>query len=140
MKWFIMTLTAVILIIFILAPLDGSEAELSSVRVGNMEYKVEIADSYDERTAGLMHRPLLEEDHGMLFVFPNEDYHPFWMRNTLIPLDIIFISADLRVVDTVSLRPCVETCEAYVPKEKALFVLEVNSGSGIAKEENVVIG
>tara|TARA_Y100000310_G_scaffold280512_1_gene300308 strand:- start:4369 stop:4818 length:450 start_codon:yes stop_codon:yes gene_type:complete len=105
---------------------------------------VEIADTLEERALGLMHRDALEENKGMFFIFEREDMHSFWMKNTYIPLDIIFISEDLRVVDIIQAELCKKSpCKNYTPKEKALYVLEVNQGysksKGIELENKVSI-
>ena len=102
--------------------------------------KVEIADQPEERTLGLMNREILEPNHGMLFIFEGEDYWSFWMRNTLIPLDLMFISDQYTIVDIKEdFQPCkVNNCETYTSREKAKYVLEVNSG--FVKENNVKIG
>ncbi|HEX2561252.1 DUF192 domain-containing protein [Phenylobacterium sp.] len=60
-------------------------------RAGRHRFKVEIADEGPERNRGLMHRRSLAADRGMLFIFPDERPVAFWMRNTLIPLDMIFV-------------------------------------------------
>jgi len=100
---------------------------------------VEVANTPEERALGLMHRPTLEEGRGMLFVFDTEEKFSFWMKNTLIPLDIIYLSKDLRVVDIIAGIPCVEDpCESYTPKEKALYVLEVNQGYVV--EQGIIVG
>lgn len=95
-----------------------------------IKLNVEIADSSAEIIKGLMHREKLGENEGMLFVFPDEDYRNFWMKNTLIPLDLLFIAANGTIVDMKeSFQPCkTEFCESYKSKEKAKYVLEVNGG------------
>jgi uncharacterized membrane protein (UPF0127 family) len=99
---------------------------------------VELADTPEERAKGLMHREVLEENRGMLFIFEREDKHSFWMKNTLIPLDMIFISEDLKIVDIIEAMPCEkDPCESHTPKEKALYVLEVNQGHAKSKDIEV---
>jgi uncharacterized protein len=88
---------------------------------------IEIAKTPSERTKGLMYRESLEENKGMLFIFEKEDYHPFWMKNTLIPLDIIFIDKESIIIDLIKAYPCKEeNCPLYTPKKKAQYVVEVN--------------
>lgn len=95
----------------------------------DFEVKVKIADSQGEREKGLMNVEYLPEDEGMLFLFENNDYGGFWMKDTLIPLDIIFINERDVVVDIIEAEPCTsEPCEIYSPSEKTLKVLEVNKG------------
>ena len=93
-------------------------------------FKVEIADSTEEREKGLMHRKLLKEDQGMLFIFEKEDTYTFWMKNTLILLDIIWIDKDKKIVEIKSnILSCKQNpCPSYIPKENALYVLEINAG------------
>ena len=67
---------------------------------------VEVADDDEERACGLMHRTSMPDDHGMLFVFPQDgQMGGFWMRNTLIPLSIAYIGGDGRIVDILEMRP-----------------------------------
>ena len=90
--------------------------------------EIKIADSPSERERGLMFVSSLDEDDGMLFVFEESGEHGFWMKNTLIPLDIIWVNENFEVVDIKTAEPCEEEpCEVYIPIEKAKYVLEVNS-------------
>jgi uncharacterized protein len=66
---------------------------------GPVRFIVEIADDDQERARGLMFRESLADDHGMLFDFPEPEYASFWMRNTIISLDIIFIGTDGRILN-----------------------------------------
>ncbi len=94
---------------------------------GKIKVEVEIADSPEERAAGLMFRESLGENSGMLFIFDDEKTRSFWMKNTLIPLDMVFISEDLEIIDIKYAVPCREDqCISYVSKEPAEYVLEVN--------------
>ena len=101
---------------------------------------VEIADDPHERDQGLMFRENLEWDRGMLFVFDEEKTLSFWMKNTLIPLDMLFIDADFRIIDVKEkVPPCKEDpCPSYQSKQPAKYVLEANSG--FALKNNLEIG
>jgi len=108
--------------------------ELATINFENVTISAEVADTSEERSVGLMNRVTLDSNSGMLFVFPEEKRHSFWMKNTLIPLDMIFVSKDLEIVDIISTTPCLEDpCEIYEPKTDALFVIEVNEGFSEAK-------
>jgi uncharacterized membrane protein (UPF0127 family) len=88
--------------------------------------KVEIARTEAERARGLMHRRTLEPETGMLFLFDETADHPFWMKNTLIPLDMIFIGEDGRIVGVVARAvPGDLSPRSGGPSR---YVLEVNGG------------
>jgi uncharacterized membrane protein (UPF0127 family) len=91
---------------------------------------VEVAATEAERAKGLMNRSFLPVDQGMLFIFQREDVRSFWMWNTLIPLDMIFVSADKKIVyirDNV--QPCLTNdCPSYSSMYPAKYVVEVNGG------------
>ena len=88
----------------------------------------EIADSEQEREQWLMNRTYLSTQSGMLFVFPQEGKYSFWMKNTLIPLDMIWIDHHGRVVDIQTAQPCdSDPCPSYIPSHSGLYVLEVNA-------------
>jgi len=101
-----------------------------SVDFEDASFCVEFADDPEERTVGLMYVDHLPADSGMFFIFPQEMPLSFWMKNTLIPLDIIFLDEDMRVVDIKhGFEPCMdEPCESYTARSSAKYVLEVNSG------------
>lgn len=97
--------------------------------LGNSKIKIdlEIADTEYERQLGLMNRDTMEETQGMLFIFPIERMQSFWMRNTLIPLDIIFINKNNEIV-TIHKNTKVLSAQSYPSSEPAIYVLEVNGG------------
>lgn len=103
----------------------------SYVELKGQRFTVEIADDPDEQALGLMFRRSMEPDHGMLFIFPTEAPRSFWMKNTRIPLDIIYFSKELELVSYVTARPCrTEACPGYPSEGPAMYVLELNAGKG----------
>lgn len=99
-----------------------------------VEVTVEIADSPQERQQGLMFRESLGPQDGMLFVFDEPQVLGFWMKNTLIPLDIIFIDADLVVVNIQEAVPCeADPCPSYPSSGEAQYVVEVKQGFAAAR-------
>lgn len=96
-------------------------------------WQVEIADSAEEWEKGLMFRENLLEGNGMLFVFPKENIYSFWMKNTKIPLDIIWLDQNKKIVQIMeSVLPCEQkSCPSYTPKEKVKYVLEINAGEAL---------
>lgn len=104
-------------------------------------FEVELAITDLEKKEGLMFRESLDENKGMLFVFDFEDRYGFWMKNTLIPLDVIWISKDFEIVHIEeNLDPCKNEniCTTYGNIEKAMYVLEINAGK--VKEFNINLG
>lgn len=94
---------------------------------GEAAFKVEIADDPSERSAGLMYRNFLPDDQGMLFIFPQQQQVGFWMRNTVLPLDIIFIDAEGRIQGIREGKPLSET--TVTPGVPVQFVLELKKGT-----------
>jgi uncharacterized membrane protein (UPF0127 family) len=106
------------------------------VRIGQQTFTLEVADDDSERQRGLMHRQSMPADHGMIFVFPNDAERQFWMKNTLIPLDILYLDADGKVVSIRQLKPLDETgVRSWFP---ARYAIELNEGA--AKKAGVKIG
>lgn len=93
-------------------------------------FQVEVAKTKDEREKGLMFRESLGENEGMLFVLDETDQAGFWMKNTLIPLDIIWIDEEDNITHIhENAQPCEETCNPIVQNNKAKYALEVNGGT-----------
>jgi len=123
------------------APKPIEPVELpTAVLPDGFELILELAQTSNEISQGLMFRSHLPENRGMLFLFHTERVPSFWMKNTLIPLDIIFLGPDGTVVDiAVDARPCrAEPCPQYVSKSPARAVLEV--GAGVAKAHGIEVG
>ena len=98
-----------------------------------------IADDDVEKEVGLMGVKKLHPNHGMLFVFDPQEKVNFWMKKTLIPLDIIFIKNDKIIEIVENVLPCaLDKCPLIGSKEKVNFVIELNSGR--AKELGFEIG
>jgi hypothetical protein len=106
-----------------------------------MSVTVEVADNPITRAKGLMGRSELGDAYGMLFVFDKMGKYPFWMLNTTIPLDAVYLSEDGTVVDILQMEPCglnITQCRQYVPQAEARYVLEVNQG--FSKKHGIEIG
>ena len=88
---------------------------------------MELAINDEEHARGLMFRKQMDENKGMLFIFPDEDWRSFWMRNTLIPLDIIYVNAKREVVSISKNAKILD--ETSLPSEApAMYVIEINAG------------
>jgi uncharacterized membrane protein (UPF0127 family) len=104
--------------------------ESGQVCIKNSCFSVEIAATQSQRQYGLMDREHLDPDRGMLFVFENEGNHRFWMKNTLIPLDIIWVNSSQDIVHIErNAQPCTSGyCPSFDPGKNASYVLEINGG------------
>jgi uncharacterized protein len=110
----------------------GSEDPRVVIDTGNDEVavRVEIADSEQERAVGLMNRESLEDDAGMIFLFPESSSGGFWMKDTLIPLSIAFADEQGRILRILDMEPCrADPCEIYDPGVSYRTALEVNQGA-----------
>lgn len=125
----------VVFLVFVVLRLSSKEtlrtqssiAYLVSPAGENVTLAVEIADDPQERETGLMHRTALPAGTGMLFVFEREQQLSFWMKNTLIPLDILFFDRDGRFVSRASMTPCVtDPCPLTPAGAPVQYALEVN--------------
>jgi len=122
------------------------DAEQPWAEVGGQRYRVEIADDNDTRVRGLMFRDELARDAGMLFIWPSAAPRAFWMRNTRIPLDILYIGSDWTIVGwSLDTPPCrTRNCPSYPSGRPAQYVLEVNAGEmqrlGVSLGDRVRVG
>lgn len=99
------------------------------VYLKDKRFIMEIAKTTKETKSGLMHRESLDSDKGMLFVYEEEKPHSFWMKNTLIPLDIIWLNKNKSIVHiTKNTQPCYKgPCPSISPKKNASYVIEINA-------------
>lgn len=111
-----------------------------SVELGGERFAVEIAETQQKQALGLMFRDSMPADQGMLFIFPIESPRSFWMKNTRIPLDIMYFNKDLIMVGiSTDTPPCkVSRCPSYPSIAPAKYVLELNAGK--ASELGVGLG
>lgn len=95
-----------------------------------VEFQVEVAETEDQREQGLMYRKTMASNAGMLFVFEQQDIQRVWMKNTLISLDIVFLSTQGEIVSILQhIKPCEQVnCPVYESKKPAKYMLEVNAG------------
>ena len=101
------------------------------VEVGGERFQVEVADDDAERARGLMFRDAMADDHGMLFIHDRQEPQAYWMKNTRIPLDILYFDRDRRLVSQQrDVPPCSggNRCPSYPSKGAARYVLELNAG------------
>jgi len=116
-----------------------------SVELGGKSFAVEIADTREKQALGLMFRDEMPADQGMLFIFPNEAPRSFWMKNTRIPLDIMYFDKDLNMVSiSADTQPCrVSRCPSYPSIAPAKYVLELNAGTaselGVGPGDQLII-
>jgi uncharacterized protein len=99
---------------------------------GGVIIKAELADTIKKRAEGLMHREHLAKDRGMLFTFDQAQPWTFWMKNTKIPLDIIWMNDKKQIIHIARNVPiCTRTddgCPQYQPNDPAMYVLEIGGG------------
>jgi len=128
--------TIIVLMVLILIPRCSSEPE--QLPVGTLSFirdsgdvirtiEVEFAEDEESRASGLMHRRQLSLSEGMLFVFPAPDSLSFWMANTPLPLDIIFVGSDSTIVN-ISKRTIPLSREFIRSTDLAQYVVEVRGG------------
>ena len=122
------------------APVLGAPAVIPLTLPSGRVLRVEVMVEDEDRQMGLMFRPSLPEDRGLLFVFEAADFHRIWMKNCRFPIDILWLDEDYKVVHLAEgVPPCkAEPCPVYSPMRRAAYVVELNAGQ--ARREKVVPG
>jgi hypothetical protein len=102
--------------------------------------QAEVMVKDEDRAMGLMFRPSLPADRGLLFVFEDLDFHGIWMKNCRFPIDIVWLDEERRVVHLAeAVPPCkADPCPVYQPMKKAAYVVEINAGQ--ARREKATLG
>ena len=99
------------------------------VKIKDKSFLMDIAKTSKERKLGLMYKKSLDSNKGMIFIYNKEKKHPFWMKNTMIPLDIIWLNKSKQVVYiSKNTQPCKQNdCLGIKPNRRAIYVLEINA-------------
>lgn len=106
----------------------AAHAEMPRIDLVAGMYRIdaEVAADQQNRMIGLMHRQAMAPNQGMLFVFPQENTHCMWMRNTLIPLSVAFIDRDGVIINIENMQP--QTEDNHCARRPARYALEMNLG------------
>lgn len=125
-----------ILLSILLLSVASCASHPPSVALGGKVFQVELARSPSEHALGLMYRKSLDQDRGMLFIFDEDAPRSFWMKNTLIPLDMVFIAGDGRIVSIErDVMPCRSDPCPSVIGGPARYVLEVAANQSVDVRE-----
>jgi uncharacterized protein len=134
------TLAAALVLTASAVPLFAAPPEIPLTLPSGKVLRVELMINDEDRAMGLMFRPSLAPDRGLLFVFERADFHGFWMKNCRFPIDMIWLDEEKRVVHLAeAVPPCkAEPCPVYEPLRRASYVIELNAGQ--ARREKAVVG
>jgi uncharacterized protein len=119
-----------LVVLIVLSSVSACQAQPKvtiSTKDREVEFLVEVADTAGKRQMGLQYRQNLADDRGMIFLFPSESLQTFWMKNTPISLDMIFINHDRKIVGIVE-RTVPFSLDARSVSEPSRYVLEINGG------------
>jgi uncharacterized membrane protein (UPF0127 family) len=114
----------------------GSVMRISGKK-SNVEFSVEVARTNEERQRGLMFRDSLLQNKGMIFIFDSEGNYPFWMKDTKIPLDLVYFDSDWKVVGILEGMEPMSRASRGIEKQSR-YVLEINAG--LVQKEGVSVG
>ncbi len=117
------------------------EFDRSSLMINGVEYSIEIAITSKQRSQGLMFRESLDIRQGMLFVYPRPGNHRIWMKNTLIPLSVIWLDHNETVIEVKILPPCkLDPCPSYGVSKPAKYIIELSSEVMGVKSGDIIKG
>lgn len=132
----------IVLVVLLLFILSACQHLQHRVTIKDHTFLVELADDAQSRAMGLMYRKEMADSEGMLFIFPDSKPRAFWMKNTLIPLDILYFDQNRRLVSiSENTPPCKNTttrCPNYPSAKPAKYVLEINAG--LSQDHGFVTG
>src|SRR6185503_247117 len=119
---------------------DASPAVIPLTLPSGTVLQVEVMVKDEDRAMGLMFRPSLPKDRGMLFIFERPDFHGLWMKNCKFPIDIVWLDEERKVAHVAESVPPskAEPCPVYSPLRRAAYVVELNAG--VARREKAVLG
>lgn len=129
-SWIRITIRCILIVVFgYIASIYFDEATTAPQVCSQQTcFTVELARTPAEQQLGLMNRTSLSENNGMLFIFPKSGIYNFWMKDTLIPLDMLRIDEQFKVVRILTAESCkVDPCTIYKPEIEAKYVVEINA-------------
>lgn len=116
--------------IFFKSIINNDLKNISQICISGNCFDVEVMDTIQKRESGMMNKKDLASNRGMFFVFKKEGFYDFWMKDTLISLDIIWIDENYQIVNIKNnVQPCkISQCEFFKSEKKAKYVLEIKGG------------
>lgn len=134
----VLAIVGCLLVFFYRTSAPKSSSDFVQGTFGGVSLNIELATTTAEQELGLGNRPSIPDRYGMLFVFPKDDRYGFWMKDTLVPLDMFWLSAQGQVVYMAQNVQPDTYPEAFYPTSPARFVLETNAG--FASANNIATG
>ncbi|MCZ6667529.1 MAG: DUF192 domain-containing protein [Gammaproteobacteria bacterium] len=131
-KWRLRPVVYFLFFIFIgEAEANASDFDRTQLIINGVTYTLEIAKTSKQRQQGLMFRQQLEIREGMLFIYPQPGNHRIWMKNTRIPLSVIWLDENGVIIDVQILPPCdSDPCQSYGVSRVSKYIIELNSRVG----------
>ena len=123
-----LTNNSFISLLFLMIPcrVSAVDFDLSVFELKGKQYQLEIADTVLRKSTGLMFRQHIDQNQGMLFVYQRSGHYKIWMKNTLIPLTVLWLDERARVIEKKLLTPCtIDPCAVYGPTNRSRFIIEL---------------